>query len=134
MPDRKQIISHGYDAIRIWDTATGKEIRRLEAGAEDWFGAAFLTPDGKILVTLERGQRGNAIRLRNCSDLKVDREFDVGSLQMPRLSPDGKLLAGMVENNSGVEIWDLTQGKRLRTGRPTKATCGHASSRPTAKP
>jgi WD40 repeat protein len=115
IPDRKQIISHGYDAIRMWDTATGKEIRRLEAGPDGWIGAAFLTPDGKSLVTLERGGRDNTIRLRNCSDLQVDREFDVGSLQMPRLSPDGKLLAGMVENNSGVEIWDLTQGKRLRT-------------------
>jgi RNA polymerase sigma factor (sigma-70 family) len=115
-PDGKQIISHGYDAVRIWEAATGKEIARLAPEPHGWIGAAFLTGDGKTLVTLEQhDQLGNTIRLRNRADLKVVREFNVEWLQMPQLSPDGKLVAGLIENNSGVEIWDLAEGKRLRS-------------------
>jgi len=70
--------------------------------------------DGKTVITMERVRGMKSIRLRNRADLTVVREFDVGNLQTPRWSPDGKLLIGFVPDTS-LEIWDTVEGKRLRS-------------------
>jgi RNA polymerase sigma factor (sigma-70 family) len=114
-PDGKQLVSLGWDGVRVWDAVSGREVVQTTSEADSSISGAFLTPDGKTLVTMERGRKGNLIRLRNRSDLKVVREFAVGWLQTARLSSDGKLLAGLADNNSTIEIWDVGSGKRRRS-------------------
>src|SRR5262249_20197672 len=112
-PDGKQLISQGDDALRIWDAAGGRELGHVTVEPDDGIVAAFVTRDGKTVITKERVRGMTSIRLRNRADLAVVREFDVGNLQSPRWSPDGKLLAGF--GISMLEIWDTAGGKRLRS-------------------
>src|SRR5262249_27515618 len=113
-PDGKQLISHSDDALRIWDADTGRELGHVTVAPDDGIVAAFAPRDGKTMITMERVRGMKSIRLRNRADLAVVRELDVGNLQTPRWSPDGKLLVGFVPDNS-LEIWDTAERKRLRS-------------------
>src|SRR5262249_30099220 len=109
-----QLISHGYwDGVRVWDAATGWEVRNLLAKSGDWIGGVWLSPDGKFVFTLERDQKGNLIRVRNWADLKQVGQFAVEYRQSPQLAPDGKILAGPADNGRRIEIWDVAAGRRL---------------------
>src|SRR5262249_39398102 len=91
----------------------------LTDSKDHWVSAGFPTKDGKFLITREQGKDGgNVIRFRDPTDLKVRREFATGQLQSPRLSPDGTLLSGFVQNRSrsdSLEIWDVKEGKKLHS-------------------
>jgi RNA polymerase sigma factor (sigma-70 family) len=116
-PDGKQLVSHGYwSGVNVWDAATGKELRRLTAGADGWIGAALVTPDGQSVVTLERVGQRQFIRTRDRAGLKVTAEFPVGDMQSPRLTPDGKLLVALAGSGKEVtvEVWDLHKGEQVR--------------------
>jgi RNA polymerase sigma factor (sigma-70 family) len=115
IPDGKQLLSQSIDEVRIWDAATGREIGHETAKTYSAIDALFMTRDGKSMTTMERGPHGNLIQFRNQLDHKVLREFDVGSLGSPRFSPDATLMAGLEENHKTVEIWDLVEGRRLRS-------------------
>jgi RNA polymerase sigma factor (sigma-70 family) len=129
-PDGKQLISQSDDALRIWDAATGHELGPATVEPDDGIIAAFVPRDGKTVITIEWVRGVKSIRVRNRADLAVLREFDVGDLQTPRWSPDGKLLFGLqtprwlpdgkplvgsAPDNSTLEIWDTAEGKRLRS-------------------
>jgi RNA polymerase sigma factor (sigma-70 family) len=126
--DGKQLISHDHDALRTWDAATGRELGHVNTDPDDGIIAAFVPRDGKTVITMERVRGAKSIRVRNRADLTVVREFDVGDLQTPRWSPDGKLLFGLqpplpdgkplvgsLTANSTLETWDMAEGKRLRS-------------------
>ncbi len=115
-PDGKNLVSHAYwDGVRVWDAATGREIRNLLAKGDDWIGGALLSPDGKLVLSLERHQNDTVMRLRNRADLKPVREFAVGHLQHLQLSPDGRILAGLGSQYGPIELWDVATGRQLRS-------------------
>jgi RNA polymerase sigma factor (sigma-70 family) len=118
-PDGKQLISHGYwDGVRIWDAATGREVQSLLAKDGGWIGGAWLARDGRHILTLERptgSADSNFIRLRDRDGLKPVREFAVGFVDSFQLSPDGQVLAGLDGDRSGIELWDVPAGRRLRS-------------------
>jgi RNA polymerase sigma factor (sigma-70 family) len=124
-PDGKQLASHGpWSGVNVWDAVSGKEMRRLTAVANDWIGAALLTPDGQSFVTLEGVGQKTFIRIRDRAELKVTRAFPVGAfMHSPRLTPNGKLIALASNGNDiTVEVWDLKDGKQMRSW---KAHEGH---------
>lgn len=114
-PDGKHLVSHADDGLRVWDTATGRQVGQVLEGDGPCY-AGFVNNDGKTLITLEDSRNiEKLIRLRDLTTLQVLHAFEVGYLKRPRLSPDGKLLAGLDENYSTVEIWDTIKGIRLRS-------------------
>jgi RNA polymerase sigma factor (sigma-70 family) len=77
-------------AIVVWDTATGKELTRIDCGGPP--GGMVFSPDGKVLVSVDfqrRLQVWDAAAGKKLHDLK-----DVeGRASRPNFSPDGKLMA-----------------------------------------
>jgi WD40 repeat protein len=114
------------DGVRVWDVATGKELRRFP-GEES--GAAGLTfsPDGKLLASA--GKDGNIAlydltttkqTARRILAPKAGALFRLGFTPVV-FSPDGKSLAvpsqevaGFNQVKGTIVLWDPTTGRRLR--------------------
>lgn len=115
----------GFDA-KFWDTATGREVRRLGGAktpglTEQLHGAAF-SPDGKFFATSEVGfdekLRQYAYHRTRLWDVATGRnvstfeghKFDIDDVAF---TPDGRLLAsGSVDGT--IKFWDLKTGREVR--------------------
>jgi RNA polymerase sigma factor (sigma-70 family) len=111
-PDSKWLASGAQDGvIRLWDVATGQEVRQIE-GRQGWVRAVAFSQDGKQLAS--GGQEGTP-RLWDVASGKelhaVEREPGLGT--DVAFSPDGKLLLA-VSGNRALRLWDVATGKRLR--------------------
>ncbi|MFZ1681760.1 MAG: hypothetical protein WAT70_12150, partial [Rhizobiaceae bacterium] len=59
-PDGRTVLTGSWDnTARLWEAATGKELRRFE-GHENWVTAAAFSPDGRTVLT---GSWDNTARL-----------------------------------------------------------------------
>jgi WD40 repeat protein len=113
----KVLVSAGWDdSIRIWDTATGKELPRLRGHQGIVHGVA-LSPDGKVLASAGADQ---TVRLWEAATGKP-----LHRLPAPRdavgpiaFSPDGRTLALVGQR---IYLWQAASGKELhRLGEPRK--------------
>ena len=109
--DGKQLMSHGNNGVRIWDVATGKELRSvLDTG----MGSVAISADGKFLLTTERPLNRSVLRFRKWSDLTIEREFPIDAFNATRFSPDGKVLA-VVSQTTQMQLWDVSNGRKLHS-------------------
>jgi WD40 repeat protein len=110
-PDGKTLASGGEDrSIRIWEPATGREVRRINPAQERGVSSVAFSPDGKRLAA---SGWGAAVRLWDPAT-----GTEVRRLQGPAewvssvaFSPDGKVLASA---GAGVGLWEVETGKELR--------------------
>ena len=112
-PDGKHLVAQGNDGVRVWDAATGKELRHLAPRKGSIWGHSDLSPDGKQVAVSGHVPAG-PIELWD-----VDNGEKIGSLgeqfYLPVCySPDGKLLATS-SKLPGVDIWDLASRKKLHS-------------------
>ncbi|HEY7425903.1 MAG TPA: sigma-70 family RNA polymerase sigma factor [Gemmataceae bacterium] len=100
---------------RLWDAATGKEVRQLAAD-EAGIAAAALSSDGKVLAT---GNNRGAIRLWDAATGKeLRRCAGSRSVQCLAFAPDGKTLASGsgalgVTRDLTVHLWDVQSGREI---------------------
>jgi WD40 repeat protein len=113
--DGKRLASGSEDGTaRVWDVASGKEIRRVGPFSYEVYPVA-LSPDGKVLATGDDPLR--------------PRSWDIGSgRELPPLegeaayphslafSPDGKILAAGTVSEE-VACWDIRSGRLLQEQR-----------------
>ncbi len=106
--------------VKLYNTATGKEIRSMANHSNDIISIAF-SPDGKLLAT---GSRDKTLKLWNLRTGRLIRAFQgkglpegmahegwVGGLAF---SPDGKFLAsGDVSLRSTIKLWDTKSGSEI---------------------
>lgn len=111
--------SGGRDTyIRLWDVATGKQIRMLTGykGAELGFRdrvTVQLSPDGK---TLASGASDCAIRLWDTESGAVLHTLrgHADEIETMTFSPDGKTLASSAKNDNTLRLWETATGKEIR--------------------
>jgi RNA polymerase sigma factor (sigma-70 family) len=93
--------------VRLFDTKTGKEIRRFEGYAKAASTVAF-SPDGKTLAATD--YFSSTLRFWETATGKpLPRMGQFGHAINLTYSPDGKFLAG-----AGYDLWDVETGKEIR--------------------
>jgi WD40 repeat protein len=111
--DGKLLASAGADqTVRIWDVATGKQLRCLKGHTWTVHGVAF-DPDGKRLVSAGGDATARVWDVASGQEL-FQLDGPQSSFRSAAFSPDGKLLA---TGGQVVRLWDPVTGKELRTAR-----------------
>lgn len=110
--DGKTTVTVSKESVRVWDAATGKELRHWSLGPPAVAAAA--AADGKCVAT---ASGGGTLRLWNPATGEKVRDIDTKRADVAGLgfSPDGKTLATKAELNSAVNLWDVATGAHLRT-------------------
>jgi len=116
-PDGKTLATgtFGRDrTARLWDVATGKELRRFDAD-ESAFGveSIAISPDGKTLAT---GGRNDQVLLWDMGTGKQIREIPShgGNIVGVAFSPDGKTLAFGGATDNQIHLLDIPNGGEVR--------------------
>ena len=112
-PDGKVIASSSNDStFKLWDVATGRELRTL-SGHSDHFTSVAFSPYGKFIAI---GRLDKTVRLW---DVATGRELPTlsghsGFVSSVAFSPDGKFIAsGSLDKT--VKLWDVATGLELHT-------------------
>jgi WD40 repeat protein/serine/threonine protein kinase len=126
-PDGKQVAAGNKGAVRVWDTATGREIGVLPGTGVGVRDLAFRPDNGRLLVFLEDGT------LRSwdpaTKDPQVLLRVPYETILGDALSPDQDLLVGSKDH--AVQLWDVSAGrKRYLPGRVRSAASAAAAFSP----
>jgi len=108
-----------YKSARLWDAATGREIRRLEGHEKGLTSVAF-APDGRTVLT---GSLDATARLWDASSGREIRRLEghgkpvtsaiFGWVYSVAFAPDGRtILTGSVDNTA--RLWDASSGREIR--------------------
>ncbi|NCQ67761.1 MAG: protein kinase [Microcystis aeruginosa L111-01] len=112
-PDGRYLASGSDDkTIKIWEVATGKELRTL-TGHSDRVSSVAYSPDGRYLAS---GSSDDTIKIWEVATGKELRTLTGHSSWVLSVvySPDGRYLAsGSVDKTT--KIWEVATGKELRT-------------------
>jgi WD40 repeat protein len=112
-PDGKQIITGSNDrTIKLWDVATGREIRTF-FGHTDGVESVVFSPDGRQI--LSSGDK--TIKLWDVATGREIRTFSghSSSVFSIEFSPDGRQMRS--ESNDEIKLWDVETGREIRMPR-----------------
>ncbi|BAY27998.1 WD-40 repeat-containing protein [Calothrix sp. NIES-2100] len=112
-PDSKTLVSGSGDkTIKIWNLATGQEIRTLNGHSYSVRSVA-ISPDGK---TLASSSWDKTIKIWSLATGQEIRTLNGHShwVKSVAFSPDGKTLASGSDDKT-IKIWNLATGQEIRT-------------------
>ncbi len=111
-PDGKTALSGSFDhTARLWDLATGREIRKLEGHSKEVTSVAF-SPDGKTALS---GSADCTVRLWDLATGREIRKLEghSGVVLSVAFSPDSTTaLSGSFDHTA--RLWDLATGREIR--------------------
>jgi RNA polymerase sigma factor (sigma-70 family) len=122
-PDSRTLAVASGTAVRLWDTATAKELPACRGGGD--MHLIGFTRDRQLVTSSQKEVDEQSIGVLQCWDLATGKDrviykatYPLG-MNLPTLSPDGKVLAGFVWDQSAeyvdVKLWDLPTGKEIAT-------------------
>lgn len=112
-PEGRWVASGSADnTIRLWDVASGRELRAL-VGHTNWIKSLALSRSGEVLAS---GSNDHTAKLWNVSS---GRELFTlsghsNSVEVLAFSPDDRWLASGSDDTT-IKIWDLTTGRGVQT-------------------
>ncbi|MBV9857393.1 MAG: helix-turn-helix domain-containing protein [Streptosporangiaceae bacterium] len=111
-PDGRTLATGGPFGARLWDVATGRQLRRFFAagntGAVEAYVLAF-SPDGRTLATgAPNGARFWDVATGRQTGQSVDDGRGIAAIAF---SPDGRTLA--TGGPSGARLWDVATGQQV---------------------
>jgi WD40 repeat protein len=111
-PDGKQIVSAGHDGLRVWDVATGRQLRQLGEAKEGYWSLA-ISPDGLRIIA---GCNDTAVRIWQLKSGKRLHELKGHAAEVwgVSFSPDSKLAVSGAWD-AKIRIWDLGTGKLAKS-------------------
>ena len=110
-PDGKTIVSvMGTEKIILWDVSTGNG-KVIDSNNIPIFDVTF-SPDGNTIASVGRF---NGIHLWDAKSGKRIRtiEHTFNDLLAVRFSPDGNILAAIIDGDNNIAFWDIRTGKMI---------------------
>jgi WD40 repeat protein len=104
-PDGARLASAGAGVVKLWDAATGQELRTLQGGG---VGVAF-SPDGARLASAGAGR----VKLWDAATGEELRTLQGGGGSVAFSSDWARLASGSLDGS--VKLWDAATGQELRT-------------------
>jgi WD40 repeat protein len=112
-PDGRWVLTGSWDGARLWETATGVEVRQFGQFRIGSIASVAFSPDGRWVLT--GGTEGTARLWETATGVKV-RQFGqirIGSRTSVAFSPDGRwVLTGGTEGTA--RLWETATGVEVR--------------------
>ncbi|HUT92742.1 MAG TPA: alpha/beta hydrolase fold domain-containing protein [Thermoguttaceae bacterium] len=112
-PDDSLLVTGSWDGTaRLWDVASGKEVRTLAHHKMAVISVAF-SPDGRLLAV---GSDDTTVTLWEVATGRLVRTLDEHSSYVLSVtfSPDGRLLASSTAHGK-IKLWDVSSGQEVRS-------------------
>jgi WD40 repeat protein len=112
LPDGRTIVTSGGGLVRLWDSKTGKEVRRFGDHLTNVWSAAC-SPDGKIIAASSMDRTICLWNIATGAEIIRWQDHGANELEAVVFAPDGRTLASAGEEGA-IRFWDAATGRQIK--------------------